>query len=367
MLKKLLLLFFILFLDLFAGVGKITALKGEAYLFRDKETKKLSLGEEIFKNDLLETKKNARLQIFFEDETVVTLGQKSTFKVNDYLLNKDKSNLDFKFLRGAFKVISGKIGKLNKNKFKLSTKGASIGIRGTQILLELASEKETISCLEGAIDVTILASLQKVLLKTGESLSLDLKSSKTNVNKLNSKQSFNLNSSFYEDIPLNRVDEKYDEWIAEKNSISYAVEDAFSKGHKVEYNATTLNGTIEEINDGTSSFDISKTSLNTSKASLDFSIDFGKEKNNNPVEAELSITTASSTSRTKDLRGNINSLNEIEMTYEVKEGGVFLTKDASGVLKFKNNNLDIEGKGIEVRSYIENEKILINEVELKAK
>ena len=360
MLKKLLLLFFILFLDLFAGVGKITALKGEAYLFRDKETIKLSLGEEILKNDLLETKKSARLQIFFEDETVVTLGQKSTFKVNDYLLNKDKSNLDFKFLRGAFKVISGKIGKLNKNKFKLSTKGASIGIRGTQILLELGSEKETISCLEGAIDVTILSSLEKIFLKTGESLSLDLKSSKVSVNKLNSKQTFNLNSSFYEDIPLNRIDEKYDEWIAEKNSISYVVEDAFSKGHKVEYNATTLNGTIEEIKDGLSSFD-------TSNASLDFSIDFGKEKNNNPVEAEMSITTKTTTSRTKELKGNINSLNEIEMTYEVKEGGVFLTKDASGVLKFKNNNLDVEGKDIEVRSYIENEKILINEVELKAK
>jgi hypothetical protein len=46
---------------------------------------------------------------------------------------------------------------------------------------------------------------------------------------------------------------------------------------------------------------------------------------------------------------------------------VFVTKNASGNLEFNNSNLDIKWKDIEVRSYIENEKIIIDNVEFKGK
>ena len=65
---------------------------------------------------------------------------------------KDSSNskANFKFAEGTFKSITGAIGKVAPEKFKLETKSASIGIRGTIVV----GNQEKVACTQGRITVT---------------------------------------------------------------------------------------------------------------------------------------------------------------------------------------------------------------------
>ncbi|MGB5918598.1 FecR family protein, partial [Arcobacter sp.] len=85
--------------------------------------------------------------------TIITIGQNSTLNIFDYVYdesNPKDSKASFGFMKGSFKSITGKIGKINKERFKLKTKSASIGIRGTTII----GNQQIIICTDGAISVT---------------------------------------------------------------------------------------------------------------------------------------------------------------------------------------------------------------------
>ena len=59
------------------------------------------------------------------------------------------------FAKGAFRSITGKIGKMAPKRFKLKTRTATMGIRGTQILFKTGGNKpDTMACTQGAITVT---------------------------------------------------------------------------------------------------------------------------------------------------------------------------------------------------------------------
>jgi len=152
-------LLFLLFLSTsaFANVGKITAYKGEASIIRDSNTLTPSIGFVIEKNDQITTQDKSRLQIVFEDKTIISLGAKTSFSIQEYFydeLQPKKVTADFKFAKGIFKTITGKIALINPNKFKLKTKTASIGIRGTVFFGEIKEDgSEDISCTFGAIAV----------------------------------------------------------------------------------------------------------------------------------------------------------------------------------------------------------------------
>lgn len=152
---KKLLIITLLFLTttIFANIGQITALTGDIKIKRLSETLIPNLGFEIEKKDIISSNKNSKVQIVLKDETIITIGENSALNIEDYLYddkNKEKSKASFNFFKGSFKSITGKIGKLNKEKFKLKTKSASIGIRGTTIV----GNQSIIICTDGAITVT---------------------------------------------------------------------------------------------------------------------------------------------------------------------------------------------------------------------
>lgn len=369
-------LFLLMFLStsIFAQIGQVVALKGEVNVERESKIQELLLKDEIFKNDQITTLKDSRTQLLLNDETIITIGENSIFKVDEYLFNEEKeSNLKMNFFNGTFKVISGKIGKLNPDSFKLQTKTASIGIRGTEILLQLEAEKEKIMCTQGTIIVTMKETNKTIILNVGESLVVNLTTNKLSVEKNDIQDINEVTSSLY----TNKVDRKYDQWIKEKNSkdnelevhpidepvvektINDYVNDAFNVSHIVNYSATTLSGNIIEQTDGYSTFD-------TSNASFDLSIDFGKAKNDNPVTGEIEITTGNNRkSFNKFISGNIDNLNKINLAYKIS--GETDPINASGNLEFVDKDLNIKGDNLKLQTYSQKEAITIDEVEFKAK
>ena len=152
------LLISVLFLSssLWASVGKVSLLKGEANVDRNSAKVALQNGSMLEEKDIIKTSKDAQIQLIFEDKTVVTLGSESEFKIEEYLNGATSPKVKFKFNQGSFKTITGKIGKAAPENVTLETKTATIGIRGTWIRGKIDADSDTIGCLRGKIFVRSL-------------------------------------------------------------------------------------------------------------------------------------------------------------------------------------------------------------------
>ena len=366
-------LFLLMFLSttVFAQIGQVVALKGDVKLERESKIQELLLKDKVLENDQITTLNDSRTQLLLNDETVITVGENSIFKMDEYLLNEEKdSTLKMNFLNGTFKVITGKIGKLNPDSFKIQTKTASIGIRGTEILLQLEAQKERIMCTQGTIIVTINETNNITILNVGESLVINLTTNKVSIEKNDTQNINEVTSSLY----TNKVDRKYDQLLEKKNleddtssvvdpivqkTISDSVNNAFSTSHIVNYSATTLSGKIDEKTNGLNSFD-------TSNASFDLSIDFGKARDNSPVTGEIEITTGNNNkSYNKFITGNIDNSNKINLFYKIS--GTTDPKNVTGNLEFVDKDLNIKGSDLSLETFSQKEAITIDEVEFKAK
>ena len=150
--KKLLLVFTIFSTLLFANIGSVTIVEGEVFATREGKQIRLNLADKIEKNDFIETKINSKIKITFIDNTMITIGKESNLKIEDYFFdqnNKNGSKTELNITKGTFHTITGQIGKVNPSKFKLKTKNATIGIRGTEIY----GDQDRVFCTQGAIFV----------------------------------------------------------------------------------------------------------------------------------------------------------------------------------------------------------------------
>lgn len=157
LLTRIFIVFMLLFTSiLHASVGKVSLLKGEAFVQRDIIKSALSNNATLEEKDIITTNKDAQIQIIFEDKTVVTLGSESELRIDEYLNDAQQSRVKFKFNQGTFKTITGTIGKMTPGSFKVETKTAAIGIRGTWIKGKIEPDGDTIGCLRGSIFVRSL-------------------------------------------------------------------------------------------------------------------------------------------------------------------------------------------------------------------
>lgn len=157
MMKKIFLLL-ITILELWGAqeVANITALRGEAVVENGSKKLKAKLGDAIFEKDVVSTMQNSKMQMIFKDETVVTIGKNSVFSVEEYLFDAQKEpEVKFGMIQGAMRTITGKVGKIAPQKFKVETKTATIGIRGTNFTVNVAQNGDLDTyCSYGAIEVS---------------------------------------------------------------------------------------------------------------------------------------------------------------------------------------------------------------------
>lgn len=158
----------VLTLVLQAAVGHVAALKGDAVIERKGKTLKVAIGSAIEEKDLIKTRAGTRAQLLFTDETVINLGPSTEFGVEEFFYHEQAAAPKAKFTatKGAFKAITGQVGKLAPENFSLQTRTATIGIRGTHFAGQLG-ENERFACIRGAISVTTPDGTS-VLLRAGE-------------------------------------------------------------------------------------------------------------------------------------------------------------------------------------------------------
>lgn len=144
--KKLLMitaLFLTMAVSGFASVGSIVAVKGDVTVERGTQVLKAVTGLKLEEKDALVSKAASKAQVLFNDKTVITIGKDSSFKISEYLFEAGQEpKASFNFAKGAFRTITGQIGKAAPDKFTLKSKTATIGIRGTQILGDVGQKPE---------------------------------------------------------------------------------------------------------------------------------------------------------------------------------------------------------------------------------
>lgn len=108
-------------------IGEITAIAP------DGTQRPLSKGAEINSGDTINTAAGAQVQIRFSDGGLVSLKPGSQFRVDDYQYNKTdgKEKGFFSLIKGGMRTVTGLIGKINRDAYRVTTAAAHIGIRGT--------------------------------------------------------------------------------------------------------------------------------------------------------------------------------------------------------------------------------------------
>ena len=182
---RIFILFFIMLTTLISAksIGKVTAIRGDVKITRGVALYQAHIDLEIEEKDTFFTGRRGAMQITFVDNTVITLGRNTVFKVEEYLYapKTDESKAKYKFQKGFVKSITGRIGKIAPKKFKIKTKNSTIGIRGTEYVIKLCKQDDctqTVSrndpeaklhavVLEGAITLTTDEEVQ-ILMAMGE-------------------------------------------------------------------------------------------------------------------------------------------------------------------------------------------------------
>jgi hypothetical protein len=114
----------------------------------------LSKGSEINPGDSINTALEAHAQIRFIDGGYVSLQPNTVFRVDEFNY-KNKTDGEekgfFSLLKGGLRAITGAIGHVNRDNYRVTTATATIGIRGTGYRAQLKDDGLYVSVGEGAI------------------------------------------------------------------------------------------------------------------------------------------------------------------------------------------------------------------------
>ncbi len=149
---QLLFIFLLTFSTLFANIATIIDSIGRSQLLRDGKSITVVQKQQLKVHDIIKTGNNAKVKIFFKDNTAVSLGQNTSFEIDTYLFTgKKDSQIKFRVLKGFFKTVTGEISKIAPQRFKLQTKNATIGIRGTVFAAQVGVKADVVMCTDGRI------------------------------------------------------------------------------------------------------------------------------------------------------------------------------------------------------------------------
>ena len=95
--------------------------------------RKLVIGAPVYEGDALSTGSGAHAIVAFRDESRVTLQPDTVFKVEAFKFDRaaEQESAVLRLFKGGVRVITGLIGRVNRDKYQFRVSSATIGIRGT--------------------------------------------------------------------------------------------------------------------------------------------------------------------------------------------------------------------------------------------
>lgn len=133
----------------------------------------LNESAQIFRNQKLETGEHSAAVVKFIDDSQLSLGAHANTVIDEYVYDGDKSHSSVMLAKGAFRFVSGQMPEKN---MKLNTPTVGIGIRGTELKIDVYDDGSTeMSTIEGAASVTSIATREVLEVIAGHSILADAK------------------------------------------------------------------------------------------------------------------------------------------------------------------------------------------------
>ncbi|MDP1932499.1 MAG: FecR family protein [Gammaproteobacteria bacterium] len=141
--------------DELAGVGKVSLVLGKAYLeSAGKPRQLIRSGTEIHVNDQIVTEANGHVHIRFVDSALVSVRPDSLLEIVRYdydAHNPTQSSIKLNLVEGVTRAISGDGARSARERFRLNTPIAAIGVRGTDFVVSATGQSVRALVNEGAI------------------------------------------------------------------------------------------------------------------------------------------------------------------------------------------------------------------------
>lgn len=125
------------------SVGMVKTSRAPAYLVRTGQELPAQPGMPVYAADRLKTGKDGALGVTLRDDTLLSTGPNSTLAVEKFAFNSTshEGGMLLSVIKGTLSMISGLIVKANPEAARIRTPQATIGIRGTEFIVEVEGEE----------------------------------------------------------------------------------------------------------------------------------------------------------------------------------------------------------------------------------
>ena len=127
-----------------AAIGQVQNLNGIVFAVRPDGTRvALQVGSQVYQGDVLESGADGAIGVILADQTSFSMGENGKMVLDEMIYDPgaQKGSVSMSVVQGTFTFVSGVVAKTDPDAMSLRTPFATIGIRGTQVGIELVEGK----------------------------------------------------------------------------------------------------------------------------------------------------------------------------------------------------------------------------------
>lgn len=146
-----------------APVGEVIFAIGQVHLKDAQE--KVHKGFHIVAGQTLVTGPSGHVHIRFVDQGFVSVRPNSVMRVEQYVVDQqdpNKHRIKFELQEGTGRWITGRAGQMSKNWFRVNTPVGSIGVRGTDFVVQTSAAETRVAVYQGGVTVSAFDAQCKV-------------------------------------------------------------------------------------------------------------------------------------------------------------------------------------------------------------
>lgn len=119
--------------------GVVKTQRGGVQIVRNGQNLPVQVGTTLQAGDLIRTSGDAAIGVTLKDDTRVALGPNSQVALDRFAFdaNTHQGNMFVSVLKGTLSMVSGLMAKLNPEQVQIRTPTATVGIRGTEFIIDV--------------------------------------------------------------------------------------------------------------------------------------------------------------------------------------------------------------------------------------
>ena len=120
-------------------IGIVKSALGEVVIVRGGESIPAETNQKLYEGDVVRTGPSGKAGLILEDDTVISLGLNSRLAIESFKFQPSEKKLSLmaRLFHGTVSFICGQISRLAPNQVHIATPDATVGVRGTHVLLKV--------------------------------------------------------------------------------------------------------------------------------------------------------------------------------------------------------------------------------------